>query len=467
MNHTINLGEALPAVQPGDVLTFAPGTHRLAIQCRANDVTYRGKPGAILDGSEPVVNWIKMAQPAGWWCGDLPSGAQPTTANLYCHGEPMMIAQTPNVGAGQMDDLSKFLEFDPRQCDGVSLTHAMFGGASWTGATIALWVYGNTIQYRTITESSGGRVAWVDKVTPYNDRNGRFALLNSLHGMDTPGEYIIIGSKVYIIPPTGIDPRTAEITASIRNHAFDLRGADNITIEGFTIQKYCGGDWAGGVAIFNNSSGERCENLTVRDNVLRFNRNWSGTSATIDLRYCDDARIEGNTIADNPHQRGLLLVQCTGTVAAYNTIERNGGTGAYIAGGSGNTVKNCILRDCAAVHANGLTVGNGATDTVFDGNTVENYNIALTLNESYRTTITNNKLARTDDGFCAAAWDDFYPACWDTLTISGNTLSVTSPPRIAEMNAAQPTPTPDPTPAVKRYLITVPADSGITIEEIQ
>ena len=187
--YTVNPGDALPAVQSGDVLTFAPGMHRLAIQCRTNGVTYRGEAGSvILDGSEPVANWVQMLQPSGWWGGDLPQGAQPTTANLYCNSEPMMIAQTPNVGAGQMDDLSKFLEFDPLQCDGVSLTHDFFGGADWTGATIALWVYGNTIQYRTITESSGGRVAWVDKVTPYNDRNGRFALFNSLHGMDTPGE---------------------------------------------------------------------------------------------------------------------------------------------------------------------------------------------------------------------------------------------------------------------------------------
>ncbi len=278
-------------LHPGDTVVFKGGVvYRGNIVCRWSGVegqviTFRGdskgqfgEGKAVIDGSEILAGWKRVASPSEvdgnpswrqiWWTW-VPSSTTIFGAHL-CQAETMLwVAQDPNpFDPHYQDRPADFREIAPGAATPNTLTDTdvfvQERKDAWDGAYVAIWAQPNFTYYRKVTafDPANHRITYETMTAPHYERpRGRFAMMNHLRLLDTPGEYVISSQsdgrgmvKLFLWPPAG-DPTRTPVTISTRSVGFDINGASDITIEGFVIQKFVGRQPHRGVGVTNDVAG--------------------------------------------------------------------------------------------------------------------------------------------------------------------------------------------------------------------
>ena len=197
---------------------------------------------------------------------------------------------------------------------------------------------------------------------------------------------------------------------------------NNVTIQNLIVEKYATGLING--AITTSGSG-----WTIKSNEVRLNH-----AAGIKPANGNDngEQILSNNVHDNG-QEGISVGGGTGTLVEYNTISRNNylnladgfesGGGKIAATTNARVINNTYVNN----NGNGLWGDDGATGTVFSGNTISGSRLSgIRYEISHYGTITNNTLTNNDQyqgsGTCNAGVEIFLASA-DHTSVSGNTIT--------------------------------------------
>lgn len=410
----------------GDVVLFKGGVHyrgNVVIPssgAAGNPVIWDGNTAgtfgtgrAILDGAERLTGWTACQSAAD--CGDnpnwrniyyayAPAGLNPGTANLYADNQMCWMAQGPNVpDPFFMDDISSFYSVPAGAMTTTSVTDPVHLNQSdaghWAGAYAMLWVQPNVVAYRKILsfDPATSTLTYDATGTPYTDRNGLYAIYNSLHLIDTPGEYYLNETpepdgrlKVYLWPPAAGDPNQREITVSRRTLGVDLGGREFVTVQGFRIEKQSGSGLHDGIGVKALSWNLSPRNLTIRDNQFFGIRHHPDRGyGAVYIYGGSDCLIEGNTVDEMPVNMGFLLGGLR-PIVRNNTLSKCGSQTIWFMGATDGQIIGNTVRDGRGTHANGISVYSNSSNILVFGNTVLDSNIAITVQQSANVTLAYN-----------------------------------------------------------------------------
>lgn len=402
-------GIADQTLQPGDMVLFnANVTYRGVIRVNtngseANPIIYKGNGWgtgkAIIDGSEPLVNWTQCSSAAdcggnsNWaniYYATAPSGTTALTSNLYQDNNMLYVSQHPNPpDPFFMDNHSSY-----QTVSGLTSTtatdpwFASSGGSELVGSYAFVWRSVNEVDFRKITafNATENRITFnALGAAPYSQTSRyKVAIANNLNDtiLDRAGEYYFDENtrRVYLWPVGSINPNTANITISVRGTSFNLGSNSHIVIDGFRIQKGIG------TAISNNLTGE--SGIVVSNNEIV---NWRSDNFTnlISIRGVNSALIANNYLGQNARLRGIVVSGDNISISNNNMVKLGRTPIAYFGGSHGEIVGNNIS-DSTGVHSNGISVYLGATDILVARNTVFNSNIPLTVQDVSNLKIINN-----------------------------------------------------------------------------
>jgi len=441
-------------LKPGDKVIFKGGVHYRGnfvidwsgtkdkpIIFDGNSDGSFGKGKAILDGSQQLSKWEPCKSAAD--CGGNsnwkkiyktvgPAGTTCWTAGLLQDNKTLGIAQFPtpkdfdfsdNVGEFHSGAATDFTE--------TTVTHEVLkelGGKSLIGAYTQVFRTTNRVDVRKIS-------AWDEKTSmitfpklktpPYDKRDGRFAIVNSLNGkvFDQPGEYVFVENAnsdgtfpIYLWPLEDKDPNKSEITISQQNLAIMIRKSRHfITIQGFTIQKYR-------QAITNrydewNTKEDVNKGLIIRNNKFTRIRQ-QGYQNTINLISTAFPLIENNHLSYNAKQRGIAVHTSDSPVVQNNTLHKVGRTPIVFYICTNGKILNNRITDCTGSHSNGISVYVNCKDILLEGNVVWNSNVPFTCNETTNLTVRNNVF----DGFGRSQPIAFWQGDKGDILIENNIL---------------------------------------------
>eukprot|EP00039_Didymoeca_costata_P013068 m.193312 g.193312 ORF g.193312 m.193312 type:complete len:730 (-) comp15666_c0_seq7:2429-4618(-) len=299
--------------------------------------------------------------------------------HLYVDNEPMVLARDPNIANDKLktwmwagyedmmaikDNTTSFILKDNRA--------ALWAKALQTPSS-DVWLHGywkydwrdTYVKIISITNSSNGYIVTRDVNTPpqYPWVSGcRFYAVNSLHFLDTEGEYYIDRSNgmLYYLPPDGVLNPSSKIVVSVqetiitstnqanmtysnldigftRGTAFSITGANNITIVGCSVMNgggVCLSAHGSNVNILNNTV-HGCGNAAIdvgggdRQSLTSANNTAFGNTVYDFSRLCRTYNpgigfdgvglyVGYNNISDGPHT--CILGGGNNNLFEYNTI---------------------------------------------------------------------------------------------------------------------------------------------------
>ncbi len=413
-------------LQPGDRVVFRGGiVYRGALNLAATGAPDRpivfdgntagdfGGGRAILDGAVTLTDWTRVtlgeSDRPGAGPGDrvlyrafAPRGVTGPSAHLHWNGRLLTLAQHPApTDPLAVDDHSRYLRVPPGRATATTIRDerlTALGGAALIGAYAMVWRSANDIDTRRITAwDAATQTITFEKLRqpPYTNQDTRYSIVNAPTPsvLSAPGMYVVLDAQpaadgrvaVLLWPPDGADPNRAEVTASLRDHAFSL-GPDvgHLTIQGFLIRNY-----RGAVRKLHWGVNRSTSHITIRDNEITGIRA-QGYDRAIYVFRVDDFRLEDNYFHDCPQMRGAAAHTAERPVFRNNRLERMGRTPlTFFNTRDGRIIGNRIENN-TGTHSNGLSVYEGSRDTLIEGNIVRNSNIALTLNRATNAIIRNN-----------------------------------------------------------------------------
>jgi Concanavalin A-like lectin/glucanases superfamily/Calx-beta domain/Right handed beta helix region len=407
------------SLQAGDNVIFKGGVfYRGNIVINAdgtagNDISYTGNSWgpdkAIIDGSEILPgSWTQCTSAAQ--CGDNPNWANiyyidaPVGHNFFTQifedDDYLWYSQDPNPERPLFYEKTRAFRDIPLGDASIVLTQTtlkdprIFTQADpnfWDGAYIAVWVIPNvvvikpvvgydpatnTLQFEAISNSL------------YTDRDSKYCILNHTTLIDTEGEYAYSDNKIFAwLRNPGVS--TANICT--RKRGIDVSGHDNITIEGFRVQKFFGelGEYYYGVGILCRHTSDTSYNVTIRDNDLV---NLCAAQKSGALYLCvnvDNATVENNTITMCKN-RGILALG-NHVIVRNNLVETITGTGMlFMQFVNGQIIGNSII-DTDGTHANGMSVYENSSDVLVARNYIyDSPTRSFTFAKSHNLTVFGN-----------------------------------------------------------------------------
>ena len=238
----------------------------------------------------------------------------------------------------------------------------------YDNAYVFIWTNPNVISSRKITgyNQSTNSITFPE-LSPqaiYTDRDQRYSIINALPAVDRPGEYYFDESNHKII----LWPKGSLSTVEIgkRSNGIAYNGFNNLTIDGFIIEKSVGNTGAYSIR------GDCCQsnqNITVKNNEIRYARLRSaGNQGTVYFSYSNNVDMYDNIIHDN---------ETTGVLASgnidlkRNTFYRNGYKGLWIMGGETVKVTNNIFYGHKGTHGTDTSIFT-SNNVLFANNIIAN-----------------------------------------------------------------------------------------------
>jgi hypothetical protein len=376
---------AADLAQPGDTVLVRGGTYRETVNPARSGtssarITFKPYAGerVTISGADRVSGWATHSgsvfkAPQGW---DLGTGAN----QVFLDGRMMIEARWPNTTL----DVSrpKKATFDDVDASGSSVSARddaiTQGNDFWNGATIHFepgegWVG----QTGKVTDSAPGRISFSYKSMGRKagpETGDTYYLTGKFKALDSAGEWFRDDDgTLFLWAPESDNPAGHTVEAKRREHAFDLKGREYITIEGFDI-------FAAGI-ISSPSSGH----LTLSNLTATYLSHWTVQESGW----------------QQPHDTGIFL-DGEDNVITDSVIAYSAGNGVVLSG-SGGRAENNVVRDVAynAGDSAGIrTVGSGH---VITKNTVYNTGrSALKLSNTTNLKVTNNlihdAMLQTTDG---------------------------------------------------------------------
>ncbi|NIA22014.1 MAG: hypothetical protein GWP05_08660 [Anaerolineaceae bacterium] len=428
-------------LQPGDTVIFKGGVHYRgnfragSSGAAGNPITFDGNTAgafgtgrAIIDGSEPLTGWTRCASAAeaggnpNWaniYYAYAPAGLNPGTANLYENNQMCWMAQDPNQpDPFFMDQISNFYTIPHENMTATSVVDPVHLNQSdpnyWNGAYVMVWGVPNVVRYQKILsfDPAENKITYEAAGSPYTDRDEHYAIYNSIHLIDTPGEYFFNDTpepdgrhKVYLWPQTPGDINEKEITASVRTVGMDIGGVNYVTVAGFRIQKQSGSQLHDGIGIKVYQWNLSPKGIIIRDNdIFGIRHHPERGYGAIYLAGGVDCLIEGNTIQEMPVNMGILCGGGSNIVVRDNYLRKCGQQSIWFMDVQGGQILRNEVRGGRGSHANGISVYQNSSNILIFGNKVFDSNIALTTERSTNLTVAYNVLYRSDAAPCYADW---------------------------------------------------------------
>lgn len=411
---------ATVALQPGDNLYFKGGvTYRgnftLEFSGDAdNPISYIGNEwgneSAIIDGSAPITNWTALNDSI--YYTDIPAGFNigTTAAALNLHeynsntekDDFMSVAQYPNPSDPFFYD--NYLGFAPVSNHNITLNSItdsnIFNQTDtnyWNNSSILIWTNPNLVVLRKITRfSPTHRTVYFDDLNPnaiYPDgRDQAFAIYNSIHTLDQPGEYHVnfTEGRVYIYPQSSASIET-NVSISMLKFGINLAASSNITIKGFNVRKFSGDDLRAGIGIgsYTNASDENA-NIIIKDCHISHNRHPTRGYGGIYVNNVTNCLIENNVVEDNYRQKGIFCGSGDKVIYTRNTVRRSGSTAISFYGCTNSQITYNSVLESKGGHSNGITVYIGSKDVLIAGNLVLDCASSITFQDGGNLYFFNN-----------------------------------------------------------------------------
>jgi hypothetical protein len=396
-------------VYRGNMVVQQSGTEGKPITYDGNSQETFGTGRAIVDGSEPLAGWRKCGSAdecdgnPNWsniWWTEVPFPvASPFAANLYEQQNPLDVAQEPKPRCQVWPDpASEYFIFDVKKATSTTIQDeehlTQTNPHAWDGAIIAVFaqdfpykqkVTGFDPATHTITFGSFGALPFARRGAAEAPREpgkeGRYALMNALVILNHPGQYVVRSedkkAKIYLWPlKEGAEP--SDVTTTRRQGAFNLNGQSHVTVAGFLIQQFMGGDGAGILDAANKPNG----GLVIRNNmVTACNRDLNGSYLKCSVIYLTGHKgslVEKNQLYENRGAGGIRIALGAGHVIKENAIRRSGGIGVNIWLDAkdcqviGNTISDNMADNLGAHGPGGILVYHGCSNILILGNQVLN-----------------------------------------------------------------------------------------------
>ena len=429
-------------LQPGDTVIFKGGVYyRSSIDVNqsgasGNPITYDGNTAgtfgtgrAIVDGSELLTGWTQCASAAeaggnpNWaniYYAYAPAGSSAFSSNIFQDEQMLWLSQDPNPADPFYQDKTTTYNAVPvGSATRTSLIDASYftqpDSTYWDGSYIAIWAQPNYTYFQKVTGYAPAeqRVTFESLSTdPYADRDTLYSMINSVHIIDTPGEYYFNETaepdgtnKVWLWPFAGGGNWDQQVSISRRNTAFNISGHSFVTVQGLLIQKFITQPPHRGAAVSNNI--DNAESIVVRDNIIRYcNKDSTWKHAGINFEGVVGGTIEDNQIYENRRIGGVyLLGGSTGVLVRNNTIRKCGYQGIWCIGAPNSQIIGNTVTDNLGVHSNGITIYHGSNNTLVFGNTVTNSNVAFASEVVSDVTIAYN-IFLSDSIYVVCNWYD-------------------------------------------------------------
>ncbi|MBN1181607.1 MAG: right-handed parallel beta-helix repeat-containing protein [Bacteroidales bacterium] len=387
-------------LQPGDIIYFKGGTiyqGNITLNYSGdslNHITYKGdgwgSEKAIIDGSAPINGWTAFNDSI--YYADIPAeftlGENSSALNLHefnystNEDEYMYTSQTPNPADWYFnDDHIGFIPVANHNLTRTSITDsAIFNQTDstyWDNSSLLIWTNPNRVVMVPITHFFPElRTVYFDSLREeaiYPDgRDQGYAIYNSMHALDQPGEYYVNfeEGKIYIFPKF-VENLNTSISISVREFGFDISNKSGITIEGFTIRKHSGNNLISGIGIGCFTSASTQKNyITIRNNYITHNCHSERGYGGIYISNISNSIIENNEVVDNFRHRGIFCSGGTNVIVQNNTISRSGQTSlTFYTMTYSRILYNTIIESLGG-HANGITVYIASKDILIAGNKV-------------------------------------------------------------------------------------------------
>lgn len=370
------MGRAAEArLRPGDELRFRGGaSYRGSVSFRLE-----GQPGrpiiisgdawspgrAIIDGADPV----RAVQPCpgqaacggavDWKRLHLVRFTPPPTGltKLFDETAPLYEAQYPapkDLFYG--DEIDSFRKLPLSKAG--DLTQGMLRDGDLArragpGAALLLWVRPNLVHRRDVRAVEGDTLRFDGEgLKPYDDRDGRYALIGTVSALAQPGQYALIAPDTAV---AWLRPGTRQVFVGTGRTGFDLGGSRNVVVRGFDFVRQTGTPRQNREGVSINITRDGSGGIVVRDNRFASQAMWNGQGA-ITIRKADDVRIEGNLFSEIERGSGMRVANSANVAVLSNRMTRVGRTGIAYFGVTDGRIERNVLTDMKGVHGNGISL---------------------------------------------------------------------------------------------------------------
>jgi len=208
-------------------------------------------------------------------------------------------------------------------------------------------------------------------------------------------ENLVINKSIVVLG----EGRNSTVVDGGKNRDVVLISADNVYIEGFTIQH--SGNWSGHCGFkINTSNNITISNNNIVENIYGISLDYSNNCAIKDNTFCRNQEvsneiylcsntiISGNTIVESEVGLiGILLQSSTSNTISQNIIEHNQ-VGVALRSSDNSTIYNNIIRfnDVSGIEMRG-GANNSIVENIIQSN---NYNGIIVAESIYNTTVQDN-----------------------------------------------------------------------------
>jgi len=248
-----------------------------------------GSMRPVVLGTEVVTGWSQNGE---IWSATLSASAR-AGDRMFWNGSPLLAAREPDTGWFSIDTGYGDSAFDAKE----------LSGANWLGAVVHVKSASWNIDARTVTAFTGIRASLSSPVNGDLATGWGFFINKSLAALDQPGEwyYDSIAHKVFLIPPTGLDPTNARIEIASQEYGVYAINRSYLVVQDL---EFIGQGMDGVRLIGNNSTVQNCSMLNADQrgiygsgsNIIMRNNTIRGTNAFGIKQYGSKGVIESNHI---------------------------------------------------------------------------------------------------------------------------------------------------------------------------
>jgi len=333
--------------------------------------------GAYGSGALPVINGGTTV--AGWTLhsGNIyKANVASAVKYVFVNGALQTLARYPNTG---------WLRVNTSNSTSLTSTSITQASGHWNGATMVLrstnWCYENKV----VSTQSGTSINFPALTYYAGNYNWGFFLCNKLSELDAPGEWYhdITTGILYLWAPTGVNPNTLTVEASIHDHGIFIEWQrTRITVQdlAFRGQRLSGVDVSGPYVTVTGCMFEK-----LYHGIRSYSSNSTYSNNTFQNTYASGANIlDNNSIVSGSTFTNIALVPGLGEPAfgyfgmrvggGVNTVRDNkvsntGNSGIFV-GETTLVERNVISGFCATVNDGGGIYWDNATGMVVQDNIV-------------------------------------------------------------------------------------------------
>ncbi len=368
------LAHAGQVVKAGDTVIVKEGIYRETLKVKNNGEPNKPISFVAAQGEEVIISASEkfkgcfMPYKDGMLAAHVPWDLGPTKNQVYYNGETINEARHPNGPELEVSEQAGLSSNWPTMGDihvdhPEDLYHAYSDTVLnqeekdyWKGGYLmGVWATAYGVQATNIVASEKGKLtleggsltAWgttTDNATQYNYSWAYIA--GHQNAIDMPGEWVIRGNTLFILPPEGETADTLELEIKKRMLVIDLQDNKHVSVSGFTT--------IGGSAKLGNSEMCRIDNCHVKYN------NHYLYNADPSKGFIDDG------IQTNPNgapMRGELgfLIGGRDNVITNSHFDEAAGPALYV-NGLYAYMENLLVEDCgyAGSYLGGIFVAKNA-----------------------------------------------------------------------------------------------------------